>query len=200
MKPKSLIWDIEMGEKPIVVYDACVLYPAPLRDLLMWLAVKGLLAARWSEKIQSEWIENLLRNRPDLSRERLQRTCVEMNRAIPDAIVVCNEITDQNFVLPDEDDRHVVETAIAAEAKIILTSNVKDFPPDQLPSGIISVSPDPFLCELYRIYPVEVLGTMREHRQMLRNPSKTVEEYLSTLEKNGLKMFVESVRIKADEL
>lgn len=31
-----------------VVYDACVLYPAPLRDLLMRLALTDRFRARWS--------------------------------------------------------------------------------------------------------------------------------------------------------
>lgn len=57
-----------------VLYDACVLYPAPMRDLLMHLAVSGLFHAKWTDRIHDEWIENLLRNRTDLSRERLQRT------------------------------------------------------------------------------------------------------------------------------
>ncbi|MDB9517240.1 hypothetical protein PN466_09795 [Roseofilum reptotaenium CS-1145] len=30
------------------LYDACVLYPAPLRDLLVSLAGTGLFRARWS--------------------------------------------------------------------------------------------------------------------------------------------------------
>jgi hypothetical protein len=34
-----------------VVYDACVLYPAPLRDLLMRLAVTDLYRARWTDLI-----------------------------------------------------------------------------------------------------------------------------------------------------
>ena len=32
------------------LYDACVLYPAPLRDLLMQLAVADLFQARWTER------------------------------------------------------------------------------------------------------------------------------------------------------
>lgn len=48
------------------VFDACVLYPAPLRDLLMWLALSGRFRARWSEQIHHEWTRNLLRKRPDL--------------------------------------------------------------------------------------------------------------------------------------
>jgi hypothetical protein len=49
-----------------VVYDACVLYPAPLRDLLMRLALTDLYRARWSVQIHEEWIAAVLRNRPDL--------------------------------------------------------------------------------------------------------------------------------------
>ncbi|WP_348814901.1 hypothetical protein NFG57_17995 [Halomonas sp. H10-59] len=49
----------------VVVYDACVLYPAPLRDLLMCLATSGLFAARWTEQIHDEWTRNLLKNRPE---------------------------------------------------------------------------------------------------------------------------------------
>ena len=47
-----------------VVYDACVLYPAPLRDLLMRLALADVCRARWSDTIHDEWMRNLLRQRP----------------------------------------------------------------------------------------------------------------------------------------
>ena len=57
------------------VFDACVLYPAPLRDILLWLARTGLFRARWTNDIHKEWMENLLANRPDLDRTRLQQTC-----------------------------------------------------------------------------------------------------------------------------
>ena len=56
-----------------VVYDACVLYPAPLRDLLMRLALTDLFRARWTQEIQEEWMRNVLVNRPDLTREQLDR-------------------------------------------------------------------------------------------------------------------------------
>lgn len=56
------------------VYDANVLFPAPLRDLLMHLALAGLYRARWTDRIHDEWIRNLLAKRPELSRERLERT------------------------------------------------------------------------------------------------------------------------------
>jgi hypothetical protein len=39
-----------------VIYDANVLYPAPLRSLLVYLATTGLFRARWTEEIHHEWI------------------------------------------------------------------------------------------------------------------------------------------------
>lgn len=38
----------------VVIYDACVLYPAPLRDLLLRIALTGVVRARWSDEILDE--------------------------------------------------------------------------------------------------------------------------------------------------
>ena len=56
-----------------VLFDACVLYPAPLRDLLMRLAMSELFQARWSDAIHDEWIRSLLEQRPEL-KNQLART------------------------------------------------------------------------------------------------------------------------------
>jgi hypothetical protein len=45
------------------------LYPAPLSDLLIHLALTGLFGAKWSNDIHEEWIRNLLLTRAALSRE-----------------------------------------------------------------------------------------------------------------------------------
>jgi len=50
-----------------VVYDACVLYPAPLRDLLMHLALSDLYRARWSDMILVEWTRKALASRLDFT-------------------------------------------------------------------------------------------------------------------------------------
>jgi hypothetical protein len=44
-----------MGPPVTAVYDANILYPAPLRDLFIRLAQAGLVRARWSETIHNEW-------------------------------------------------------------------------------------------------------------------------------------------------
>ena len=55
------------------VFDACVLYPAPLRDFLMWLALSGRFRARWSDLIHDEWVRNLLKNLSLACRKHLCR-------------------------------------------------------------------------------------------------------------------------------
>ena len=66
-----------------VVLDACVLYPAPIRDILLSLAAEGLFIVKWSDIIQNEWLRNLLANRADLKKEQLIQTVRVMNLAFP---------------------------------------------------------------------------------------------------------------------
>jgi hypothetical protein len=72
----------------IVVYDACVLYPAPLRDLLMQLALTNLFQARWTAEIHDEWIRSVLSDRPDIKPESLLRCRELMDRHVSDCLVV----------------------------------------------------------------------------------------------------------------
>jgi predicted nucleic acid-binding protein len=171
---------------PVVLLDACVLYPAPLRDLLMWSATTGVLSARWSAEILGEWVENLLVNRPDLKRERLERTCAEMNRAVPDAQVSGYEPLVPTLSLPDPDDRHVLAAAITGGAEVVLTLNLKDFPGDRLPEGVSAVAPDDFLCRVFDHNPAALLQTMTAHRASLTRPPKSAEEYVESLRNGGL--------------
>ncbi len=90
------------------LYDACVLYPAPLRDLLLQLALTGLFRARWSATIHDEWTRNVLLDRPDLTAAQLQHTRALMDAAVPDALVVGYEKLIPSLTLPDPDDRHVL--------------------------------------------------------------------------------------------
>jgi hypothetical protein len=64
--------------------DANVLYPPPVRDVLLQLAVTDLYHAKWSTDIHREWIEALLRNEPHRDRTALERTLGLMDRATRD--------------------------------------------------------------------------------------------------------------------
>ena len=111
----------------IAFFDANVLYPAELRNFLMHLALTGIFRAQSSYNVREEWISNLLKNRPDLTRQKLERTRQLMDRAALDALVVGYEKLIPKLTLPDENDRHVLAAAIRSEARSIVTMNLKGF-------------------------------------------------------------------------
>jgi predicted nucleic acid-binding protein len=169
------------------VYDACVLYPAPLRDFLIWLALSGRFRARWSAQIHEEWKRNLLLNRPDLHRAQLDRTSALMDQAIPDGPVCDYEELIAGLDLPDADDRHVLAAAIRCNASVIVTFNEKDFPAAVLaPLGIDAQHPDVFIEYLFDLDPAAVVAAAQRQRVQIKNPPIDVERYLDTLLKQGL--------------
>jgi hypothetical protein len=92
-------------EPPVTaVYDANILYPAPLRDLFIRLAQAGLVRARWTETIHDEWLRNVLKNNPQLLPDRLARTRTLMNEAVRDCLVTGYEELIDSLTLPDPDD------------------------------------------------------------------------------------------------
>ena len=178
---RSWGWATEVN-RFTVVYDACVLYPAPLRDLLMRLALTDLYRARWSDQIHEEWINAVLRNRPDLSRAQLERTRSLMNAHLRDALVDGHQSLIPALELPDPDDRHVLAAAIKCGADLIITINLDDFPEHVLASyGLGACHPDLFLVDQLNLDAERVCMAMRQQRASLRNPPKTVEQYLVTL-------------------
>ena len=100
---------------PIVLFDACVLYPASLRDVMMYLAGSGLFQAKWTDQIHDEWISNLLEKQPDIGSERLARTRRKMNSAVLDSLVVGYEPLIDTLHLPDMNDRHVLAASFTPE-------------------------------------------------------------------------------------
>ena len=93
--------------------DANVLYPAPIRDILLQLAVSDVYRAKWSADIHREWIRALLRNEPHRDRASLERTRDLMNQAARDCLVEGYEHLVPALDLPDADDRHVLAAAIS---------------------------------------------------------------------------------------
>ena len=178
----------------VVIYDACVLYPAPLRDLLIRLATTGLFAARWTEQIHDEWMRNLIARRPELE-PHLARTRQLMDAAVEDCLVSGHEALIDGLLLPDPDDRHVLAAAIRAGAQLIVTFNQKDFPAEALdPFGIEAVHPDTFVEQQMDLHEGAMIHVAKLHRASLLNPTKTVDEYLDTLAAQGLVVTADRLR------
>ena len=186
----------------IVFLDANVLYPAGLRDFLMRLTLQGLYHARWSDLVHEEWMQAVLRDFPDLTYQQLERTRDLMNRhAIGSLVTGFNHRIEQLKGLPDPDDRHVLAAAIHCRAEVILTRNLRDFPASVLAEyGIRAEAPDSFIHRLLTAHPEGVIATARQHRSNLKNPPKSVEEYLASLEQQGLHRTVAALREYMDHI
>ncbi len=176
------------------MFDACVLYPAPLRDLLLNLAVTGVFRARWTERIHDEWVGAVVKRRPELA-DALARTRKLMDEAVPDCIVTGYEPLEAGLELPDPDDRHVLAAAILCHAGTIVTYNLRDFPPEVLaPHGVTAQHPDEFVMHAIDLHPAAVCMAVRSQRQSLRNPPRTADELLETLLGMGLPESVAQLR------
>jgi hypothetical protein len=130
-----------------------------------------------------------------LSREKLERTRLLMDKHAPDALVTGYEDLIEGLQLPDPDDRHVLAAAIRGRADVIVTVNVRDFPADALALFQIEAQhPDEFIAHLLDLAPGVVMEAARRHRESLKNHAKTMEEYLLTLETQALRQTVSVLR------
>ena len=179
----------------VVVYDACVLFPAPLRDLLMRVARPDLVQAKWTERVLDECFVNLAAYRPELPSERLRRTRELMIQAVRDCMVTGYEPLIDGINLPDPGDRHVLAAAIRANAQAIVTANLKDFPSAALaPYNVEALHPDEFLLGLVDLAPGVMIQVIAEQAAALRNPPHTLAMLLDTLRNNGLARTVARLR------
>jgi hypothetical protein len=170
-----------------VVFDACVLYPATLRNLLIQLATTSLFRARWTDDIREEWTRALRRDKPDITVEQATRLNVLMERAVPDCLVTGYEPLIAGLSLPDADDRHVLAAAIRCHAAVIVTTNTRDFPSASLvPFGVTPQHPDEFITHLLDLDAGAVCNALRMVRARLRKPPRSVEELLDLLQRQGL--------------
>jgi predicted nucleic acid-binding protein len=174
-----------MMRPPVAVYDANVLYPAHLRDLLMRLAVSDLVRPHWSEEIHEEWMRNVHTDYPDVTWEDLKYTRREMDRALPDACAEGYRGLVEDLSLPDLGDRHILAVAIHVGADYIVTFNLGDFPERRLdPHGVEAVDPDELISLLTNRVPESVIEVAAQHRASLRKPPLSPDEYLQAL-RNG---------------
>lgn len=171
-----------------------MLYPAPLRDLLLELALADFYRAKWSDAVHDEWIHALLLRRPDITATRLKRTRRLMDAHVRDAVVSGFEELIPGIRLPDPDDRHVVAAAMRGEADMIVTANLKDFPASVLaPRGLEAQHPDTFLAHLCRESPSRFLEALERIRVRLRNPPVSHEQHLDALRRTDLDATVEEI-------
>ena len=189
---------------PVVVLDACVLYPAAQRDLFMWLAAGGAIRAHWTNQIHDEWMRNVERDY-DVARSVLARVRKLMDRAAGDALIDRYRQHERLFPKTDAKDRHVAAAAMAARKRsgvvivTIITWNLKDFDRTELKqAGLVAENPDIFLSRLLADSPEDVVAAFMQMRDNLRNPTKTTRECADTLAAQGLKKFARLILARVE--
>ena len=110
-----------------------------------------------------------------------------MNSNVRDCLIEDYEFIIPSLNLPDPDDRHILAAAIKGQADIIVTNNLKDFPHSTLGEYEIEAQhPDLFIADLIDLYPMKIVSAAEICRRRLKNPPKSIDEYLEILLKQGL--------------
>lgn len=159
--------------------DACVLVPVGLCDSLLSIAATGIYRPVWSDRI----LEEVLANARRVPRVKIERRMSEMNAAFPDAL-----ITDWQRMLAvvpqevHEKDRHVVAAALRAQANVIVTANLRDFPAQELESlSLLVQDPDDFLVTQFEVNPLLAASGVRQQLARLQNPHPTADEHIDSI-------------------
>ena len=157
----------------------------------------------WTQRIHSEWVEAVVRSRPDIPRSRLEGLCARMDATVPDCLVEGWEPLDAvaAATLPDPGDGHVLAAAIRCRADIIVTKNLRDFPAAALaPYDLHAQHPDDFVAQLLDLDAVAVCRELRRQRQRWRNPPADVPDFLEALARQELPLTVDALRRFAEFL
>ncbi|MBB5854219.1 PIN domain-containing protein [Amycolatopsis umgeniensis] len=162
--------------------DACVLIPIRLTDLLLRLAEAGTYRALWSDDVLDEVERNLVAHF-GLEPAQVTRRLTGMRSAFPDA-----RVTGYEPLIPamtnHPKDRRVLAAAARADAAVIVTANLKDFPVAALePYRIDAVHPDDFLLDQLDLYPAATLRCLREQVDALERPPESLGEFLERFER-----------------
>ncbi len=159
-----------------VLTDANVLYPVYLRDALLRLAYAGVYQIRWSDQILYEMAHNIKKKVPESQHDKVDGMVAKMNAAFPEA-----RVTGYESLIPSmtshPKDRHVLAAAVGAGADLIVTSNVKHFPPSACEPHDLDVQPpDEFLCYQWELRSPEYLAVILEQwASGLTNPPLTLD-------------------------
>ena len=146
---------------PKAVLDACVLYPTILREILQGAAEAGLFQPVFSDRILREWVLATAKLGP-AAPVIAQGEAATLRAAFPRALVRDHPEIEARLILPDTNDRHVLASAIASGADVIVTFNAQDFPGHILAAEKITRrDPDGFLWELQSRHP-EVMARIVE--------------------------------------
>lgn len=163
--------------------DACVLVPINLTEVMLRLASAKAFRPLWSADVLAEVQRTL--PKVGVTPEKAEQRINVMRTHFPDA-----EVTGYQGLIPkmscDQKDRHVLAAAVRANAELIVTSNLKDFPNSALaPYDIDVVRPDHFLLDQLDLYPEITMDCLNKIVAARQQPQENLEVFLTKLEKTA---------------
>lgn len=104
-----------------------------------------------------------------------------------DSMVNVSEILEQNLGLPDPEDDHVLAAAIAAQASVIVTDNLRDFPMRNIsPHEIEALSADDFIAKTIELVPTETIPVLKRMRLRMKRPAFEAKDFADYAKQQGL--------------
>lgn len=174
------------GDRETVLLDANVLMSRVQRDYFLYAASEGVVDVKWSPDILREMNRNLVAKRdvPQQGADKLENLLSEHFPGAKTEPRAEHFAAFADVAMPDPDDRHVLAAAVASDASVLCTNNVKDFPDPAMDRvGIARQQPDAVLDRLIRDHP-EAMS--RVHQTTTdRNPRATSESTLQALQNSG---------------
>lgn len=170
------------------IIDACVFFGMLKTDALMSLCTRGLFAAKWSRRIEDEWMGHLNQKLPDKQQQITNRQ-EQMRLAVPDWEVCEDGIAtiEPSLQLPDKDDRHVLAAAIVGHADCIVTDDKRGFDEAIVNQyGIEVIDTDKFISNQLDLDEYQALAAFKAMRLRWGNPKAEPDDFCAVFEKNKL--------------
>jgi len=172
--------------------DACVLFSPTLTDTLLRIAEEGAFSPHWSQEVLNEVRGAVIKS--GVSGERVDRRIAIMGKAFPEAAVTGHESLIDAMAC-DPKDRHVLAAAVLSRCEVLVTFNVKDFPPvSTAPFHVEAMTPDAFLLDQLGLYPRMVFRALAGQVTAARRPPTTMGQLLGRLTSANVPAFAEEVR------
>lgn len=180
--------------------DACTLADTLRRNLLLTLAEAEFYRLRWSSAVLDE-TEAAIRKILEGKGASNASSKAERSRALMEAAFEDAKVDDYEHLLAictgllDPDDAHVLAAALKTQAAVIVTENLRDFPPGILNSmNMDARSADAFLADTIALDLGRAVASIRKMRERFRRPELSADTLLLEMEARGLTEAVNVLR------
>ncbi len=174
------------------LFDTNVLFGFHLNDVILGMAERGLFRPLWSDMILDELAENLEERGVPLT--KVERRVAAMRRTFPDATVTGFEDLIERMT-NDPKDRHVLAAGIRANCEVLVTFDLKDFPPESVDRYDIEVvHPDMFMLDQLDLYPGRTVAVLNQLVSDYSSPAMEMDDLLIRLADVGVPEFASTVR------